>query len=108
MNDKEYYIGEATITYLVDCEEREETGQLMVPSLMFLHEAFVLGKGKKQIAIFMKNVVKIEMELDNELYWIKTKMMEKDISVRRKQRLYEQQQISDSIDRENDNGVMVG
>ena len=75
---------------------------------MFLHEAFVLGKGKKQIAIFMKNVVKIEMELDNELYWIKTKMMEKDISVRRKQRLYEQQQVSDSIDRENDNGVMVG
>ena len=48
------------------------------------------------------------MELDNELYWIKTKMMEKDISVRRKQRLYEQQQVSDSIDRENDNGVMVG
>ena len=87
MNDKEYYIGEATITYLVDGEERVETGLFMIPSLMFLHEAFVFRKGKKQIAIFMKNVVKIEMELDNELYWIKTKMMEKDISVRRKQRL---------------------
>ena len=35
-------------------------------------------------------------------------MMDKDISIRQKQRMFEQKQMSDSIDRENDNGVMVG
>jgi len=108
MKNKEYHIGEATITYLVDGEERTETGQLMVPSLMFLADAFILAKGNKQIAIFMKNVIRMDMELGSEVYWVKADMMNKDISVRQKQRMFEQKQISDSIDRENDNGVMVG
>ena len=108
MKNKEYHIGKATITYLVDGEEREETGQLMVPSLMFLADAFILAKGDKQVAIFIKNVIRIDMELGSELYWVKSDMMDKDISIRQKQRMFEQKQMSDSIDRENDNGVMVG
>tara|TARA_R100000458_G_C8051252_1_gene98294 strand:+ start:138 stop:464 length:327 start_codon:yes stop_codon:yes gene_type:complete len=108
MKNKEYHIGEATITYLVDGEERTVTGQLMIPSLMFLADAFILAKGKKQIAIFMKHVVRMDMALDDELYWIKADAMGNDISIRRRQREFEQKQMSESLDRESDNGVMVG
>ena len=103
MINEEYHVSEATITYLVDGEEREETGQLLIPTLMFLSETFILAKGKKQIAIPTKNMVKMELEMDGPAYWVKSANMRKDISLREEHRAMEQKQMEENIKREMDN-----
>jgi len=103
MINKEYHVSEATITYLVDGEEREETGQLLIPSLMFLSETFILAKGKKQIAIHTKNIIKLELEMDDPTYWVKAADMRKDIFLREEHRAIEQRQMEENIKREKNN-----
>jgi len=102
MNNKEYHVGKATITYIVngeEIEERQETGQLLIPSLMFLADFFILAKGKKQIAIPIKSVINMELDINDETYWVKESMMNKDIKLRGKQKMIEQKQMEESLNR---------
>jgi hypothetical protein len=100
--NEEYYLGNATILFELGHKNGTGTvtGKVIIPQLMFLSDSIiVVTEDNKQVAVMMKNIIKMEMDFPEE-YWVKVDSMKKDVLLRQKNREYEMMKMEESIDRE--------